>query len=332
MKSKLLLLVGLLGGVACNEPYSNEDLLFLKALPPELQVELPGATATTTSSIGTGVCAAPSPDFTPAKFYCDANKAASDINAVLDTVLNLVSSIAAYPPTTRDTDLRIWGPFPIENGLEAALSIERIRTSTGATVRYTGSSEPAVVYERFRFAISARKQGQGEWKGLVYGESAPTAEVGARMGWLALDFDAQRTLDPTKTDRGAIGIAYDTRGGKTILNVYADVARYTPMFDPEAAYFYEAPGDGSGTFLFYQRANVIETTAALETMWIQVRWRPDLRGRADVVVRDGDAAPQQYYVVQCWDPNFLAVFQTTNVPTNDYPAIGTVAACGPELQ
>lgn len=321
-----------LAATACNEPYSNEDLLFLKALPPELQLELPGATATTTSSIGTGVCATPSPDFTPAKFYCDANKAASDINAVLDTVLNLVGSIAAYPPTTRDTDLRIWGPFPIENGLEAALSIERIRTSTGTLVRYTGSSEPALVYERFRFAISARKQGEGEWKGLVYGESAPTGEAGSRMGWLALDFDAQRALDPTKTDRGAIGIAYDTRGGKTILNVYADVARYTPMFDPEAAYFYEAPGDGSGTFLFYQRANVIETTEALETMWIQVRWRPDLRGRADVLVRDGDAAPVEYYVVQCWDPNFAAVFQTTNVPTNDYPNIGQVSACGPELQ
>ncbi|MBK6685111.1 MAG: hypothetical protein IPG45_11645 [Deltaproteobacteria bacterium] len=331
MKLRGALLIGL-AATACNEPYSNEDLLFLKALPPELQVELPGATATTTSSIGTGVCAAPSPDFTPAKFYCDANKAASDINAVLDTVLNLVGSIAAYPPTTRDTDLRIWGPFPIENGLEAALSIERIRTSTGTLVRYTGSSEPALVYERFRFAISARKQGEGEWKGLVYGESAPTGEAGTRMGWLALDFDAQRTLDPTKTDRGAIGIAYDTRGGKTILNVYADVARYTPMFDPEAAYFYEAPGDGSGTFLFYQRANVIETTEALETMWIQVRWRPDLRGRADVVVRDGDAAPQEYWVVQCWDPNFAAVFQTTNVPTNDYPNIGQVSACGPELQ
>lgn len=317
---------------ACNEPYSNEDLLFLKALPPELQVELPGATATTTSSIGTGVCATPSPDFTPAKFYCDANKAASDINAVLDTVLNLVGSIAAYPPTTRDTNLRIWGPFPIENGLEAALSIERIRTSTGATVRYTGSSEPVVVYERFRFAISARKQGEGEWKGLVYGESAPTGEPGTRMGWLALDFDAQRGLDPTKTDMGAIGIAYDTRGGKTILNVYADVARYTPMFDPEAAYFYEAPGDGSGTFLFFTRANVLEATEALETMFYVVRWRPDLRGRADVIVKEGDAAPIEYGVSQCWDPNFATVYQAASRMTDDFPNIGVLSACGPELQ
>lgn len=331
MRTTLSLALVAAATAACNEPYSNEDLLFLKALPPELQVELPGATATTTSSIGTGVCAAPSPDFTPAKFYCDANNAASDINAAWDNVLKVVGSIATYPPTTRDDDLRIWGPFPIDNGLEAALSIERIQTETGTTVRYTGSSEPTVVYERFRFTLSARHQGQGEWKSFVYGESAPTYEPGSRMGWLALDFDALRSLDPSKTDKGAIGIAYDTRGGRTLLNVYADVDRYTPMFDPEAAFFYDAPGDGSGTFIFFQRDEVIASDPVrLELLIIAVRWRPDLRGRADVAVKEGDAGEATYWVTQCWAPDFSPVYQESNL-AGPFPRLGTPSACGADL-
>jgi hypothetical protein len=319
--------------VACQEPYSNDDIVFLKALPPELAVDVPGLTATNTSSVGSGICAEPAEDFTPAKFYCDANKVATDVNKNLDDIFRLLNEIAAYPPTTREDDLRIWGPFPADD-LEIVLSIERIRTST--IVRYTTSSTVTTVETRFRYLLQGRPRGVGDFVGVVYGESAPTGDAGGRMGWVALDLDGLHYLDPVKnTDRGAIGIAYDTRFDQTTLNVYLDINRFTPKFEPEAAYFYQSPNDGSGTLTFYGKVNLIETTDALETLAYQVRWRPDMRGRADVSVTGGDtpSPPGYYYVVQCWNARFEAVLQY--VAPENLPGVvvfgDSIERCGPDL-
>ena len=83
--------------VASCGNYSNEDLLYMSAVPSssQLAVVLPAAATTVVQ----------------AELAQDTHNGISNVNTMLDDVLGLVDAIRSYEPTSRSTNSRTWGPF-----------------------------------------------------------------------------------------------------------------------------------------------------------------------------------------------------------------------------
>ena len=77
--------------------YSNEDLLYMSAVPSssQLAVVLPAAPTTVTQ----------------AELAQDTHNGISNVNTMLDDVLGLIDAVRSYEPTSRTSNSRTWGPF-----------------------------------------------------------------------------------------------------------------------------------------------------------------------------------------------------------------------------
>ena len=94
-------MTGLTAAFASCGDYSNEDLLYMSAVPSsaQLAVVLPAAATTVMQ----------------AELAQNTHNGISDVNTLLDDVLGLVDAVRAYEPTRRTSDSRTWGPFPDAN-------------------------------------------------------------------------------------------------------------------------------------------------------------------------------------------------------------------------
>lgn len=307
----------------CYEPYSNEDLLFLKAAPRGLRLEVPEQ-----EGAGQALRAAQSDD-TPARFYQDTRRGAEEINEGVLSLLDIVDAVVAYEPTVREDDLRIWGPFPNDEGTEATLVVNRIPTST--VITFTSTSPPARADELYEYSLLARPIGgtDEDYVLLFGGRSLPQTSNRQGTGVLWVSLDGIRQLDPSADGTGALLVSYDTRGDATIVEVAADTM-VVGDFEPDAAWFYRLEGSGAGRFVYFLRENIVDTTPARELLGIAARWMPDNRGRADVLVTEGDV-PGFYFASECWDIRFTRVYLASNVPSPDFSPEGRLEMCGPGL-
>ena len=102
---------------ACGD-YSNEDLLYMSAVPSstQLAVVLPPAMVTVTQ----------------AELAQDTHTGISNVNSMLDEVLGLVDAIRSYEPTSRTSSSRTWGPFADSNnkGWQWRLVVTRMDATT----------------------------------------------------------------------------------------------------------------------------------------------------------------------------------------------------------
>src|SRR4051794_1016053 len=100
---------------ACGGNFSNEDLEYLNALPTReaLASKLPGTGTSSGSGLAQRRDRLSVGD--PSQLYLDTQKASTDFNNGLDGLLSLLENIRTVPPTTRELDRRIWGPFPDNN-------------------------------------------------------------------------------------------------------------------------------------------------------------------------------------------------------------------------
>ena len=323
---RLMTLALLLGGATgCNAPFSNDEILFLKAAPRGLRIEVPDDGG----SMQQGLHVAQSDEETPARFYQDTLRTAEETNQGIFSLLDLVDALVALEPSVREEDRRIWGPLPVSEGLELALLVDRVRTAT--VVKFTSTSTPTETDQLFTYALMGRPPGTGDagWVPLFGGQSVPDASDRQGTGNMAVDLDAIRALDPTSDGAGLIFVAYDTRFGETAIDLALDTVRRGP-FMARAAWAYRDDGLGGGRFVFFLVEDLIDTTAAEEILGVAARWLPSGRGRADVVVTEGDV-PSFYLASECWDDGFERVYLDSNIPSPDFMRVGAVGACGAEL-
>lgn len=312
--------------VGCYEPFSNDDILFLKAAPRGLKLDVPEQT-----SPGQALRAAQSAEpNTPARFYQDTRRAAEEVNEGILSLLDMVDAVVAYEPTIREEDRRIWGPFAVDDTNELALVVNRVRTAT--VVTFTSTSAPEAAEEIFEYAMLGRPIGGSDedYVTLFGGKSLPQASNRQGTGVMIVNFDGIRAIDPTSDGQGVLVLAYDTRDEQTIVEVAAD-AVVTGMFEPDVAWIYRLEPSGAGRFNYFLRINIVETTPTPELLGIASRWMPDNRGRADVVVTQGDVGGQFYFVSECWDSRFTRVYLASNIPEPDFTPQGRLDLCGPGL-
>lgn len=321
---RLILILTLAAAAGCGN-LSNEDLLFLRALPDkDVALRTPGETSADDPE---GVRA----DYflgERAKFVTDAGRTAKDINRGVLWVVRLVDAVPRkIPPTTREENKRIWGPFPSEDDktIDVQVVIERHAEDT------------EMVYD-WAFQFRTRGEAPGEWRSIFSGDfRGERARRG--IGTVVIDFAAARALGMEKPgervpfDRALV--TYDLRksdaGKEMDLTVQFQGADGQVAVD-DFGYTYHRAVDGSGRFTIAFLADIGGTPTALrERIELLVRWAPTPAGRpgagrGDATVSGGDL-PGIYSETECWGPEHRRVYYTDSDPLNAKPTEGLLAAC-----
>lgn len=316
----------------CYEPFSNEDLEFLLSTPQALSIDVPATDTQSLRAAQTGVDG-------PAKFYRDTLKSAREINDGIFAFLDIVEFISAFPPTIREDDRRIWGPFPADdnpdNTLEIALIIDRSRTATVARFVSTATAAADVSYT---YSLVARPIGTGDdaWLAILGGQSHPRPEGDdGQTGRMVVSLENLRILDPANnTDRGIFFVGYDTRFNRKTIQLFAD-GDAGPEFEVTAAFVHNEEQDGTGSFIFAVVEDQLKNIPGDEILYIGSRWLLGGRGRADVAItsqgRPNRPARAFAAVSECWNNDFERVFLVSFPQVAEFMPVGTVEDCGPDL-
>ncbi|NBD13175.1 hypothetical protein GTY96_29855 [Corallococcus sp. c25j21] len=296
MRNLALALTSLLA-VACGGDFSNDDLEFQNALPQreDLAAKLPASArasqglGTRTQRLGLQVLGGTS------GLALQAYTAGSQFNASVDGLLALLELFRNAPPTTRETDRRIWGPFPADDhpGHELRFVMER----TGA---------------EFNYLLQFRPQGAGEGDWWTYLPGSFKADGGIRKGegTLALDFKAARAKGfDTKGAEGVdrLDIAYQTKTPPTnVLLLFT--AKGAAL--PDTRYASRQTPEGLGEMAFRLPGEDLVPGGLLETLDIVARWTPDGRGVLVLTILEGDAKGAKY--TECWDARTRITFMQRN--------------------
>jgi len=272
--------------VASCGDYSNEDLLYMSAVPSssQLAVVLPAAATTVMQ----------------AELAEDTHNGISNVNALLDDVLGLVDAIRAYEPTSRTSDSRTWGPFADSKhpGWQWKLVVNRETDGTmfnyDLDVQNTKAATPAwVVFLKGTFDLAGGiKQGNGMVK-------ADFAAVAA----------AAFPLDPNAMPLKTLFISYQnfqTPGSPVVVTLLVERTAPDPTNGVTSVTFtYEILADGSGEIAFTLVGNVIPGTA-IETLALNAQWLATGAGKATLAVVSGDGAGLTQ--TECWDATFAMTY------------------------
>ncbi len=314
MKRAPLLMLAL-AAAACGEPYSNEDLRFVRAVPqPEqVMIDLPGQPEGNDAMPGA-----------PATYYLQLRDTGETINDAIFGPVGTVQQIAAAPPDHRDTDVRAWGPIATSTGVAHVLYM--VRTSTPGVRVPTSTSTILPIAERIDFVMYGRRAGTADDIPILSGGFAATEEDGSGIGTIHVDLDAVARLDPSSSDAGQYSGAYDTRDGLAVVFGFQDPS------GARAFHRFQRKRD-TVDFLSFQQADLFMpdgTPSAQEVIWMVGRWLPDNRGRADVRYEGGDL-PTSASGGECWDDAFRRVYFNASTPELGAPE-GMVEACAPGLR
>ena len=276
--------------VSCGN-YSNEDLLYMSAVPSssQLAVVLPAAATTVTQ----------------AELAQDTHNGISNVNALLDNVLGLVDTIRSYEPTSRAADSRTWGPFDDSNhpGWRWELVVTRVDTTSFTyhlDVQSTAAGSAPVSFLTGSFDLAGgAKQGNG-------GVTAHFADV-ATAGF---------PIDPSTVQYDTLSLTYqnfDTPGSpvSAMLTLVRTVPDKNGLMT--GSFSYEILTDGSGQITFLLAGNIVGGTGT-EMVTIHAQWLANGAGMATQTIEAG--ADVGLIQTECWDATFEATY-------NDKPWLTT---------
>lgn len=314
--SASILLVATVAG-ACGEPYSNDDLLFSRAVPADdrVMIDLPARPDM------------PSPTET-AQYYLRLVEISDQVNRAIFDPLATVRGIAAEPPTRRDDDTRMWGP--IYTSTRSTFTLYMVRTATDGVRSPTSTTTIIPIDERFDFALYGAPSAGGEPLVVISGTFAPLTADGKGVGSIAVDLDNYRRLEPSEPDGGQYLGYYDDRDGLALEMGFVAPPERGPM----SAYYSFRKQGVAVDFLFHQKVDLSAPQgppiSALESTTLIGRWRPDQQGRADQYYEGGDI-PFAATGSECWDGQFRRVYFGSNTEELG-PSYGAVEACAPDLR
>jgi len=265
--------VALLFGAGCGS-WSNEDILFVAALPTReaLRVQLP-------TSAGQALCGPAG----PSQVWSWAKPVGDGLNAAVDGMLALVDLVKRTPPTTREPDARVWGPWNDQKhpGMEVQVTMRRSFDATGV---------PSYTY-----LFEERPRGgafQDVLDGSFRGESAS-----AGKGQFVLHFATARDLGisdhPESDPYGDLSVQYDRTGDPRTIGLDVPPG---PQSGNLADFNYGFAGYQSGNGEF----DYVFVNQQAQRYEVRARFDATGAGLAQVTVVLSPAS--QYSYDQCWDP------------------------------
>ncbi|MBI5507140.1 MAG: hypothetical protein HY903_00175 [Deltaproteobacteria bacterium] len=293
---------------ACGN-LSNEDLLFIAAVPKKAEVELKVAAGGSQTRAALTSADAVGDD---AELYKTAAKIATDVNAGVGAILDLVDSLGkGHPPTRRTDNARIWGPVSNVDGKGTTFRLEIRRDALeGGAPRFVFCFAVARDAEVKGDAPTCLTPDENGFHTFLSGHYDPQGEQGGARsgsGSITLNFEAAWAAGIGKPeDRGVLTLVYDFSQGGESKQIHVDVSKPATLGTLPGAlgYDYGRDADAHVDFMFtvenYLDPNKPGTPP--QTFTIDAAWQEGVAGRADAVGRGGDLQPDQYAVyVECWD-------------------------------
>ena len=290
---------------ACGGNYSNEDVEFISALPVrhELESKLPAQTGqplvvgTRQDAISVGQ---------PSQAYLDAKGASDAFNGGLFSLLDLIDVIRLTPPTVREPDRRVWGPFPDTNNPDFVDEVVMERT------------QPAL----FDYRIEARRKdapSSSPWVAIVTGSFHATGGARRGNGEVHLLAKAARDgglLTPGIETLDTLYVGYVTDESPIQVNMlFVSMPNPTPTI---VGYAYREYTDHHGEIDF-----VVVAAGGLLILGETAKWLPDGRGRADQAGLAGFFFGARGY--ECWDAQYLVTY--SNKPWENPTVVGDPTSC-----
>ncbi len=283
--SRLFLVAAAVSLLAACGNYSNDDLLYMAAVPSskQLAVVLPAST-----------------NANQAELAGDTHNGISQVNALLDDVLGLVDAVRSYEPTSRTDNSRTWGPFADKNNPGWAWELLVTRAPDGTTFSYVLQTEDTTAT-------------MPTWIPFFTGSFDAAGGVRQGNGSVNVDFASLRTggfpLDSSTDQLDTLQIDYQnyqTPGSP--VSVTLVITRQPDANGVTSATFtYEILTDGSGEIVFTLVGNVVPGPA-IETVTINAAWIPSGAGKATLAVVSGDKAGAAQ--TECWDASFQATYNS----------------------
>jgi hypothetical protein len=285
MTSKpLLLAAAAASALAGCGNYSNEDLLYMSAVPTSTQLAV--------------VLPAPTPTVTEAELSQSTHGGIATVNKLLDGVLGIVDTIRSYEPTSRSPNQRVWGPAPDSDkpGWQWKFEIDRQANQT------------TFLYHLFVASLATPDAWVEFISGTFDGAGGAKQGNGAFTAFFANVVAAGYPVDPEVAEYNTLSLTYqnyDTEGSPvsavlTIVRAFPDKNGITM-----GSFSYEILTDGSGEITF-QAAGMIVGGTTTETVTIHAQWLPSGVGMATLTITAGaDIGATQ---TECWDATFEATY------------------------
>lgn len=332
----LVLAVGIAGCGDYSNKYLEEDLEFLYSLPAKSTLEIrvaagekrhvelfeasSGLSQSTQAVIGD-----------PATWYGFTVNFSGSVNSQVFSFLDMVDLITSFPPTARDTDIRMWGPWPSSDS-----------PNTDWRFVMSRKRQPGVYDFGLQVNAVARRNTPDYadgWQDCLSGSITPSQQGLRRgVGAIAIDLGACSRYEDTG-EQGQAGIGFDTApdatdpDGKTHLSIqfndFISKDMYQDDPDPQplnALYSYEEEGDLSGLFDFSALADADggqnPDRLALELLTVKVNWSQTGAGRADLRWSGGDLGAALIDLHECWNEEKNRVYYEDSIgsaPTEGNP-------------
>ena len=275
-----LLLPALLAAALCAcGNYSNDDLVFLSAIPSreQLRVAVPKAAGQALCSLGEDT------------YATGAQKQGKGVNDAIDSILGLVDLIRTIPATRRDGDSRTWGPWRdgTFTNVEYVVTIIRARGATPAA-------------DKFDYTFSGRRDG-GAWVNVLSGEFNGT-QAKHGTGSLRLDLEGSWKLGTNKPGdaHAAFKISYTLGAEPRTITLEATAA---PGFGL-LLFDYAWAGYADGRALFTFRFGADDNSGNVFT--VDARFSPQGDGRASITGQAPSGA--NAHIDTCFDGQACITF------------------------
>jgi hypothetical protein len=295
------------GALAACGNYSNEDLEFMNVVPETADVSVAAPLRARLRPAQEDDALKMTGDVTTG-----ANKAAASLLALLDKIRTIY-------PTSRESGVRIWGPWPADGnpGWQAEFRMTRSSSSDGVTPHFDyemvmiapAGTPPFADGGTSTTVLGGWFEATGRARG-GRGEMILTPKEARDAGAVLKDLEKLVTLD----------INYDNRTWPRTLDMKIDDE---PPVDPateaqSVMYHHERAQNGDGALTFTFLKDAVKGPLGVETLDVKSRWLGTGEGLAQITVLAGDAAG--FVWTDCWDA-------TSQTSYNSNTGVGDQAAC-----
>jgi hypothetical protein len=280
MRLPMRIVLATLCAVGCGGNYSNGDVDFQYAVPARADLEVKMPLLTVTGPV--------------AEYYRDTRNGVNGFNSFIDMITSLVDLVRAHPPSERQGDTRIWGPFPVKEDpqFEARVRMQRMGRV-------------------FYYWIEFRRRGDTPWSRLIDGTAIPNpTNDGSRRGRGTISYDltqARAQGYPVEPSNELLTLVIEYQRIEYPHTVGLRGTNIETAKNPGATGQYRADGDGSGSLTFVSQTP--EGGLWVQAIGLHSRWIANGAGRADATIVEGLLArPGLVLATDCWGPDGAATF------------------------
>ncbi len=303
---RLLLVASVLSLVPCCT-WSDLDVEFLAALPnrADLKVAPPTQGGQALTSDGTGQ----RQDALASDQFLGLQQNAEKINALVDGLTGALDLVRKFPPSKREPDRRVWGPYEDQERPGFELEVE-ITRSPGEAVEYgykvqwrrQRTQDPYVDVLSGGFKGEKAAEGKGEF--------VLDLDKGRSLGW---------AMGPDVAQVAKVTLTYSHAAGTDVKLVSSGIP---PAKD--ASFHHLRQADGSGKMSY-------ATESGAWTFEANANWLASRAGRVDAVARN-KWWPLKGRYTECWDAGLTRVYWTQDYAddkcaNDDGCTEGSAAAC-----